>query len=561
VLAVSAVLPRSAPGAALVPAGPGLGPHPIFVTAPADDARLFVVDNDGGVDVVHDGAVAATPFLTVPHVWGEGERGTLSLAFPPDYASSGRFYVFTVSDGLDTFGGAAQVGDALVLEYRRSGDPDVADPSSARLILRVHNPAGYHPGGQLLFGPDGLLYVTMGDGFSTPQYGQDPTRLLGKVLRLDPREQDDGAAYGIPNDNPYAADVRCGPDGGAAPCPEIFASGLRNPFRASFDRLNGDLFVSDDGQDSWEEVDRGLHIGSVPGDNALRGANLGWPTCEGAFLQGAAMPCPIDQTAPLYAYDHSAGGCTAIIGGVVVRDPTLPALGGRYLFGDYCAGDLRTIDPSTPGGDPHPLGLTVAPNTLWSFGEDSRGCVYVLGDTTVYRLAASAGDAFACPNPVTPRFAGIPVPPRPGETSAAAGAAGGAGGAPGPVPVAGGAAPGAATVDRTAPILRVRRHAQHLGRGRAVRVTVATDEDATIFASGSVSVRPVAGAAGRLRGAHAVAAAGHRTTLRLALPTALARRAGRALGAGSRVRADLTLVARDAAGNATRRSLRVRLLA
>ena len=283
VVVSAALAAPAAYGEALIPNTGGFGSSAIYATAPAGDTRLFVVERGGGIRIIKNGVVQATPFLTVPNVDTSGERGLLSMAFAPDYATSGLFYVFKVS--------SADAGQLQVVEYHVSANPDVAEPSSARIVLRQrHDQASNHNGGQLLFGPDDVLYIDFGDGGSTPGNGQETKSLLGKILRIDPRLQPGGAPYGIPADNPFAGNARCGPEAGSAPCPEIFTIGLRNPFRASFDRLDGDLIIGDVGSGTWEEIDVGRHSGLRPGDNSLRGANLGWATCEGNHDDGSTIP-------------------------------------------------------------------------------------------------------------------------------------------------------------------------------------------------------------------------------------------------------------------------------
>jgi glucose/sorbosone dehydrogenase len=552
VLAALALAP-AASAAALVPFDGTFASDPIDITAPPGDGRLFVVERAGRIDVLSGGALST--FLTVPDVATDGERGLLSMAFAPDYATSGLFYVFKVS--------AAANGRLQVLEYRRSdADPNRGDPASARLVLaQDHGQASNHNGGQLLFGPDRDLFIDFGDGGSTPQNGQDTRTLLGKVLRIDPRLQPDGAAYGLPPDNPFAGNARCGPGPGAAPCPENFALGLRNPFRASFDRLTGDLVVGDVGDSTWEEVDVGRLTDPASGANSLRAANLGWATCA------------IAQTPPLFAYPHTgpaaSSGC-AIIGGFVVRDPTLGGLAGRYLYGDLCRTDLRTLDLGAPDADPQPAGPAIAAaNTLISFGEDARGCVYAAADHGVYRVAPSASEPFACPNPVTPAFPGLgpqgaaggPSGGGAGPSGGGAGASGGAagasdGGAGGATGVGSSTGPGgAAAPDTTPPALRMGRVGARRG---AIRIPVACDEACALSATGSLRFAGAAAAASsRLRPTHATAAAGTRATLVLRLTRAQRARARRA----RRVTARLRLDARDGAGNATVRRLRVRYVA
>jgi len=341
---------------------------PVYVTAPAGDrARLFVVEQAGVIRVVRNGRVLAQPFLDIrADVSAGGERGLLSMAFAPDYARSGRFYV----DFTD------RSGDSRVQEFRRSaGDPNVADPSTRRQLLFQPQPQPNHNGGQLQFGPDGLLYIGFGDGGGGgDQHGsignaQDLGTWLGKILRIDPLAAS-GRPYGVPSGNPFT-----GRDGAR---PEIYAYGLRNPWRFSFDRSTGDIAIADVGQGAVEEVDfmrRG----------AASGANFGWRVWEGnrRYASGSA-PGAVD---PVLTYAHATGGCS-ITGGYVVRDPGLPALRGRYVYGDYCLGKLMSTQLRAGGASaPRRLGLYVS--SLASFGQDARGRVYAVSlDGPVYRLAS-----------------------------------------------------------------------------------------------------------------------------------------------------------------------------
>ena len=339
--------------------------EPLYVTQPrGESADLFVVQRTGAIRVIHDGTVQPQPFLDVSaRITSAGtEQGLLSMAFAPDYAKSGRFYV----DYTDTN------GDTRVVEYRRSaGNPLRADPGSAREVLGVKQPFENHNGGLVLFGPDGDLYIGLGDGGAEgdPQRnGQNLGTLLGKILRIDPLQQG-GKPYGIPKGNPFV--------GRAGARPEIFEYGLRNPWRFSFDPFNRALAIGDVGQNEFEEVDY------LPRGRAA-GANLGWSAFEGYARfnsdQSAAGAVP-----PIFVYSHSGGGCS-ITGGYVVRDRRLPTLYRRYLYGDFCLGELHSLIPALPKArDDKPLGLKVP--ALSSFGEDSAGHVYVTSlSGPVYRL-------------------------------------------------------------------------------------------------------------------------------------------------------------------------------
>jgi glucose/arabinose dehydrogenase len=340
---------------------------PLYVTQPPGGGDLFVVEKGGTIRVLHNGAVEPQPFLDISErVSGELEQGLLSMAFAPDYESSGRFYV----DYTD------RAGDSRIVEYRRSTDnPLRADPSTARQVLFQDQPFPNHNGGLLLFGPDGKLYIGFGDGGSEgdpERNGQDLGTLLGKILRINPRPGG-GRPYTVPADNPFA--------GKAGARPEIFIYGVRNPWRFSFDRAKGALTIGDVGQDTQEEIDY------LPAGRAA-GQNLGWSAFEGTHpFNRDQMPAVKDgwwSPALFYGRDE---GCS-VTGGYVVRDRNLRSLYGRYLYGDYCAGQLRSFIPAPhaeTGRDDRELGLQVP--ELSSFGEDSAGRIYVTSLAgPVYRL-------------------------------------------------------------------------------------------------------------------------------------------------------------------------------
>jgi len=353
-----------------------------YVTAPPYDSRVFISTRgdwrgDAQILLLKNGELAADPFLGLDNVSDGGERGLLSFAFDPDYAVNGRFYVLYTANGPDPLDPAGQEGDIRIVEYRVSdSDPDRADPDSARLVLKVPHSADIHNGGWTGFGPDGLLYITIGEN-GNPDNSQDPGTLLGKILRINPGDPPGPAAYSIPDDNPFAG-------AGPGTRPEIWATGVRNPFRASF-HPDGRLIVADVGQSGSEEV----NIGD------LKGANLGWPVCEGTGCDG---PPPADYSAPFFTYPTHDDGHCAIIGGYVVRDPGLGSLLGRYLFGDFCSDRLESIAFTSPGGDLRATGISVpnAPYAVRSFGEDSRGCLYLVTGETVYRIAGDI-ETGTCP--------------------------------------------------------------------------------------------------------------------------------------------------------------------
>lgn len=359
-----------------VPAARGAGlakvasfDSPVYVTAPPGDrSRVFVVSQKGQVWIVKDGRRLTTPFLDISsQVACCGEQGLLSIAFAPDYASSKRFYV----DYTD------RSGTTRVAEYRApSATADRAITASRRLVISQPQPESNHNGGQLQFGPDRLLYVGLGDGGGADDQhgsrgnGQSLGTLLGKILRIDPRPSG-GRPYSIPAGNPFR--------GRSGARPEIYAYGLRNPWRFSFDRTTGDLTIGDVGQNRFEEIDFARR-----GSGA--GANYGWRPFEGFAVHTGGESAP-GAVRPVLAYPHGDRGCS-VTGGYVVRDASLPGLLGRYVYGDYCAGDLRavTLAPGRATGD-RSLGLQV--EELASFGEDGRGRVYAVSNGgAVYRLVA-----------------------------------------------------------------------------------------------------------------------------------------------------------------------------
>jgi glucose/arabinose dehydrogenase len=333
--------------------GVGTFASPVHVTgAPGDHERLYVVEQRGTVQVVRGGA--ATQFLDLTGaVRAGGEEGLLSIAFPPDFQQSRLFYAyFTDSTGTNR------------VEELRAPTGDVADPSYRRLVIELpFTSASNHNGGQLQFGPDGLLYLAPGDGGSSSATAQDLGSPHGKVLRIDPRPS--GAlGYTIPADNPFVGDPNA--------LDEIWSYGLRNPFRFSFDRLTGDLVIGDVGAGHTEEID---FAPATLGTG--RGANFGWNPCEGSFVQGSTtMPCTLPgATAPVIDA-FAADGWHAIIAGYVVRDPSVPSLLGRFVYSDNSKGELWSARLTTPQAeDVRSMGISVPGAS--SFGEDAAGCVYV----------------------------------------------------------------------------------------------------------------------------------------------------------------------------------------
>ncbi|MBD0319587.1 MAG: PQQ-dependent sugar dehydrogenase [Gemmatimonadetes bacterium] len=326
---------------------------PVFLTAPAGDERLFVVEQPGRIRIVENGSVAAAPFLDITdRVQSGGERGLLSMAFHPRYAQNGLFFVYYTD----------RAGDIRVDRFRVSADRARADPTSARSVITIpHREASNHNGGLVAFGPDGRLYLGTGDGGGggDPQRnGQNPLSLLGKILRLDV----DGAdPYDIPADNPFA--------GRSSTRNEIWALGVRNPWRFSWDRDTGTLFVADVGQNAWEEVN------AVPG--TAGGLNFGWNTMEGAHCFPAGSDCATaGKTLPVLEYGRG-DGCS-ITGGYVYRGSALPGLRGHYFYSDYCRGWLRSFRlAGGQAGDRREWEVGDVGNVT-SFGEDGAGELYVV---------------------------------------------------------------------------------------------------------------------------------------------------------------------------------------
>jgi glucose/arabinose dehydrogenase len=334
---------------------------PVYVTSPPGDrSRLFVVEQDGKVKIVRGGKTLPQPFLDVSgSVSAGGERGLLSLAFAPDYRTSGLFYVYYT----------ARNGDIRIVEYQRAS-ADRAAPGTARNVLSVPHPASNHNGGLVLFGPDKLLYAGLGDGGGAgDRHGsrgnaQNLGTLLGKIIRIDPRLSG-RQSYTVPGGNPFV-----GRSGARA---EIFAYGLRNPWRFSF-APNGNLVIGDVGQGDVEEID------VVRG----KGKNLGWRVFEGRSRYSPGERAP-DAVPPVIQRFHSNGNCS-ITGGVVVRDKALSALRGRYIFGDYCRGVIESARlRGTKARDVKATRLKV--DSLSSFGVDGRRRAYAVSlDGPVFRL-------------------------------------------------------------------------------------------------------------------------------------------------------------------------------
>jgi glucose/arabinose dehydrogenase len=409
------IVPASASAVALTEVGNF--DRPTFVTSdPGDPDRLFVVEQRGRIQLIEDGST--TTFLDIRTIFDElnhsfDESGLWSMAFSPDYASSELFYVaYSGVDDPDTAGDES--GDWHIAEFE--ADDDTADAASRRDVLTVeYPPSQYHYGGQLQFGSDGYLYASIGDGGPNGDPAGNAQNLsvpLGKIVRIDPRGAGPGD-YTVPADNPFADTPGCA-DG----CDEIWSYGLRNPWRFSFDRLTGDLVIGDVGFDDREEVD--FETGPDPG----RGANFGWNCREGTHQFSTVPPCDAtdDLTEPTFEYQHLNGSC-AITGGYVVRDRSLGDLYGRYLYADFCVGELRSLDLLSSPAQDRSEGLCLA--FPISFGEDSAGRIYVTSlQGAVYRLT-DTGATGACPqdvqpppSPESPPASQLPLPSLPSNASA-----------------------------------------------------------------------------------------------------------------------------------------------
>jgi glucose/arabinose dehydrogenase len=344
----------------LEPVASGLD-QPVFLASPADGTgRLFVVERPGTIRVIAGGAVIPEPFLDIAPLveFGGSEQGLLGLAFAPDFADSGIFYVYYTARSDEG------VGDNTIARYRaRENNPNQVDPHSAEILLAVPDYRLNHNAGQLAFGPDGYLYAGLGDGGGggDPEgNAQNPETLLGSILRLDVSSD---VSYAIPPDNPFADG-----QGGA---PEVWAWGLRNPWRFSFDRETGYLFIGDVGQGAREEIDW-LPAGA-PG-----GANFGWNIMEGSGCYREETCDATGLTLPIAEYSHDFG--CSVVGGYVYRGTLAPALTGVYFFADYCSGLIwglgRNAADEWAVSQPIETGLRVS-----SFGEDAAGEVYLVALT------------------------------------------------------------------------------------------------------------------------------------------------------------------------------------
>ena len=339
---------------------------PVSITH-AGDSRLFITQQGGRI-VIYDGTrVLPQPFLDVSSLISTGnERGLLSVAFDPHYAQNGRFYI----DYTD------RNGDTVIARYNVSStNPNVADPSSRVQLLFIPQPYPNHNGGQLQFGPDGYLYIGMGDGGSGGDPGnraQNLSELLGKLLRIDVS----GATYSVPPSNPFV--TRANARG------EIWAFGLRNPWRFSFDRASGDLWIADVGQGDWEEID-------FQSATSIGGENYGWRRMEGTHCFTPSTNCrDATMSLPVIEYGHVAGACS-VTGGYVYRGARYLGLQGTYIYGDYCNGVIWGARRDANGIVTSRV-LTDAPFTISTFGEDVNGELFVADHQggALYRVTDTA---------------------------------------------------------------------------------------------------------------------------------------------------------------------------
>ena len=340
--------------------------HPLFVTfAPGDRTRLFVVERTGQIRIIKNGNLLATPFLDITaDVYSGSEQGILGMAFPPDYATSKFFVVYYVRPDSASM---------LSRFHVSSATDDIALPGEDTLLSIRPQINPDHNGGMLAYGPDDFLYVSVGDGgccFDPFGHGQDRTELLGSLLRLDVKAT---GPYGIPLNNPWATDGFFRH--------ELWNYGLRNPWRFSFDRATGDLYIGDVGQDSFEEVDVVSHA-------SLGGENYGWRTMEGKQCYGGGTCSMTGLTLPVVDYPH-AQGC-AVIGGYVYRGGAIPALRGTYFYADFCSAWIRTFRWANGAAtDSHQYDWLQAGEFPNSFGEDADGELYVTTEVgNVYKIVA-----------------------------------------------------------------------------------------------------------------------------------------------------------------------------
>jgi glucose/arabinose dehydrogenase len=334
---------------------------PVFLTQPLNDGRIFVVEQAGRIRVIRSGVLQTTPFLDIrSRVLSGGERGLLSVAFHPNYATNHYFYVYFTTQTN---------GDIRIERFTTTSNPEVADPTTSKLIITApHSTYSNHNGGLVSFGPDGMLYAGLGDGGGGGDplgNGQNFNSLLGSLLRLD---VDHGDPYAIPADNPFV--------GQANHRGEVWAKGLRNPWRYAFDPTTSLLYIADVGQDAHEEVD--------VEPRSSGGLNYGWNIMEGASCYNASTCSPTGLTLPVIDYGHTGGACS-ITGGYVYRGSAIPGILGHYFYSDYCAGFLKSFRYQNGAAvDQKDWGLTN--NSVTSFGLDFAGEMYMMSGDLILKL-------------------------------------------------------------------------------------------------------------------------------------------------------------------------------
>jgi glucose/arabinose dehydrogenase len=346
---------QGAPTISLKVVASGLS-QPVAVTTAGDGTRkLFVVEQDGLIRLVIRGTLITRPFLDITDLTdGVGEQGLLGVAFHPKYEDNRRFFIhYTAANG-----------DTVIAEFKRSrSHPRRALKNSERILLLIEDPYANHNGGDLQIGPDGYLYIALGDGGGggdPDENGQDLSALLGKILRIDVDARDQGHEYAVPNDNPFV-----GKEGAR---PEIWNYGLRNPWRFSFDSATGDMWIADVGQNSFEEID-------VDRAGSQGGVNYGWDVMEADRCFEPSEGC--DQTGltlPVAQYPH-ADGCS-VTGGFVYRGERWPALAGTYFFGDYCSGTIWALAAADPSSGA--IKVLATDNRISSFGQNRHAEILVL---------------------------------------------------------------------------------------------------------------------------------------------------------------------------------------
>lgn len=361
---------------------------PVEIAHPNNDSRLFVAEQGGKIKIVNpNGTTNVTPFLTLTTatISSGGERGLLGLAFHPNYVTNGYFYVNYTNTS----------GNTIIARYSVSTDANIADASSSTILLTINQPFNNHNGGSIKFGPDGLLYIGMGDGGGANDPGNRSQNIndnLGKMLRID---VDSDSPYGIPPTNPYV---------GIAGNDEIWAIGLRNPWKFSFNRLNGDLWISDVGQNAIEEINRTKSPLPLT-------QNYGWRCYEGtaAFITAGCVPVE-NLTMPFAEYNHNSGACS-ITGGYEYTGTTFPNFAGKYFFADYCSNKIGIL---TVENASYVWTSAFAGTNFSTFGEDVNGELYIAGVTNgiVYKIedatlsinSFSKNNLELYPNPVTSEF-------------------------------------------------------------------------------------------------------------------------------------------------------------